>query len=60
MSEENQRSVTRFVDFGVGHHTGELGSDGEENLRSQLIEWNMTSTEVDSSTSAIVFLSLHN
>ena len=37
MSEENRTPTRQFVEVGDVHHSSESASEGEENLRSQLL-----------------------
>ena len=54
MSEKNRTPTIQFGQVGDVHHSGESASDGEENLRSQLLDRRMSSSEVDWRMSAIV------
>ena len=54
MSEEDRTLTTQFFELSDAHHSEELGSDGEENLRSRLQGQRMTSNETDSKINAIV------
>ena len=54
MSEENRTSTGGLVEFGDAHSLGESVSDGEENLRPQLRDRRMTSSEINRRINAIV------
>ena len=54
MSEVNRTPTKQFVEIGDNHHSGESVSDGEENLRSQLLDRTITSSQVDRRINAIV------
>ena len=41
MSEENKTSTRQLVEVGDVHPSGETTIDGEENLRSQLLDCRM-------------------
>ena len=54
MSEQNRMLTRQFVELGYVYHSGELGGDGKENLRSQLLERRMTFSEIGRMINAIV------
>ena len=54
MSDENRKCPGQFVEFSDAQILGELSSDGEKNLHSQLLDRRMTSSEIDSRIKAIV------
>ena len=54
MSEENRTLTSQFVELGDVHHLGESGSDGEEILRSQLLDRRMASSEIGRKMNVIV------
>ena len=54
ISEESRTLSRQFVELGGVNHSGESGSDGEENLPAQLLDRGMTSSEIDRSINAIV------
>ena len=56
MSEENRTPTRHFVKLGDAHNLGEsaTANNGEENLRSLLLERRMTSSETDRRIDAIV------
>ena len=56
MLEENRTLNRQFVERGDVHHSGETAADGEKNLRSQLLDRRMTSSEVDRRIKAFVAL----
>ena len=47
MSGENRTPTRQFVEIGDARHSGESVSDGEENLRAELLNRRMTSCEID-------------
>ena len=51
--QENRTPIRQFGEIGDAHHSGESASDGKENLRSLLLNRNMTSNERDRKLSAI-------
>ena len=53
MSEENRMLTRQFVEFGYVYRSGELDSNEEENLRSQLLERRMTFSEIGRRIKAI-------
>ena len=56
MFEGNRTPTRHFVESGVVHASVEPASDGEDNLQSQLLEKNLSPSEVDRRLNAIVTL----
>ena len=54
MSEENRTPTRHFVKLGDVYHSGGSGNDGEENLRSNLLDRRLTSSEMDRKINSIV------
>ena len=53
MSEENRSPTRQFVELGDAYHSGESARDGEKNMRSELLDRRMTSSEIGGRINAI-------
>ena len=47
MTEKKQTHTSQFIDFVDAHHSGELGSDAEENFQSELLDVNETDKKLN-------------
>ena len=56
MSEGNRAPTRQFVEFGNAHRSKISGTDGEKNLRSQLLDRRMTTNDIDRQIIGIVAL----
>ena len=54
MSEGNRTPTGRFVEVNDVHRSGESASEGEDNLRVQLLDRRMSSCEFDRKINAII------
>ena len=54
MSDENRKRTGQFVEFSHAQILGELATDEEKNLQSQLLDRRMTWSEIDRRIKAIV------
>ena len=54
MSEENRTPTTQFVEVGDVNHSVELASEGKDNFQSQLLDWRMYLSEIDTKINGIV------
>ena len=54
MSEENRTPSRQFVEIGDIHHSVDSAGKGEGNLKSQLLDRGMSTSEVDMGVKAII------
>ena len=54
MSEENRTPTTQFVEVADVNHSVELVSEEKDIFQSQLLEWRMSLSEIDTKINGIV------